>query len=355
MKKRTLHLLGLGMIICLSLTACNSSTTTETEESQSTIAESTSESETVTSESEPEDATEFATDTAHEVSADIPEGLYRDFLTNKTKVQFTACADPDTAYDYLPIAGHSYTLQELTDLLIENYTSEEQELIATPSTEYALIDCGKDGTPELALQINATLPMDEWNHLFVLKEKDGALEAVYCTLGWSRSTNDINQCGYISHFGSGGAATSYYAKAFVDGDGDYHFLYSNIVDGWNGLEKQLTDTKGHKAEDFVYLGFAFEEGTADSPYYPVSSYGFLDSDSDIRERDELFTAYSYQPIKYDDSIYESGYCIKDYLESEGVKVYNIKDVEQMIADKEKTEGLTAEIKNAPMVEWTTLE
>lgn len=89
--------------------------------------------------------------------------------------------------------------------------------------------------------------------------------------------------------------------------------------------------------------------------YPISSYGFLDSDSDIRERDELFTAYSYQDIKYDDSIYESGYCIKDYLESEGVKVYNIKDVEQMIADKEKTEGLTEEIKNAPMVEWTTLE
>lgn len=355
MKKHTLHLLAISALICLTLTACGQSTNTiETEESESTTVIETEQF--ATSEPETVESETNETKESVEVACDIPEGLYRDFLNNETEAIFNATVDKAVYFDNTILNGNAYTLEELVKLYID-YFQMDGELDIEPTIEYTLLDCGNDGTPELAIQLHANIKnIEDFSDLIVLKEKNDTLEAVYAKLGWGRNIFSINKYGYIARYGSGGAATTYYDKELIDADGEYHFLYSNVVNGWSGIEDYLTDdTKGHPKEDFVYLGFTFDENAECYPYYPVSSYAFLDRSTEVWGDIAAFTHYCYSPVDYIDSIYEPGYCIRDFLDSEGVQVYNIKDVEQMIADKEKSEGLTEEIKNASEVEWKPLD
>ena len=346
--KNTITLLTAIMTAAL-LTGCNSQDhpipeTTETvveSMDQSEVETETSEAETTAPESEcTVENTEFK-----EVAEDIPAGLYHEFLNNRAEVTFDLLDvyGTDSFFDSKTLQGNSYTLEKLTQILIANYQdSGNMEL----HIQYASIDCGKDGIPELALRID-TPTVDDWSQFFVLKEYDGQLKAVYTCNTWARSYLEVNVYGYISHYGSGGAATSYYQKDFVDADGKYHFLYKNVVDGWSGLEEHLDDSITQPTNNFVYLGFSFTNEEITTHYYPVNTYAFYKEPYDQVSP----SYYCYQALQYDDSIYQPGFCIKDFLDSEGVKVYSLSDVDQMIAETENKEGLTKEVRDGEQVKW----
>ena len=81
-------------------------------------------------------------------------------------------------------------------------------------------------------------------------------------------------------------------------------------------------------------------------------------DNDEDEFENGFKGYFYTQLLHDDSLYEESGEIYEYLRQNNRlpedKLVTINDLEQMIAQKEKKEGLTEEIKNGKTLIWEEL-
>ena len=289
--------------------------------------------------------------------------LYEKFLNNEITVLVKNDANMGEYWKPSNLMNMDVTLEGLVKGIISYYTDDDPTIqMEVEGIDYAYIDCGNDGNKELALRISTPMGTEYFQEYVVIKAVDGILETIYSNVSWTRSSFYLGEYGYIYGDGSGGAAYHIFDKSFLDADGTWHFLYKDSsTDGItpdssvyiNG-ESYTIPAKTKLDGDYVLLQFDFNntemDETDDLVTYAKTKAG--DQSDDIWENG--FKGYFYADLEADASIYEDSNPLKKLFDKEGLKVYTLDEIDQMIADKEASEGLTEEVKNGAVADWQPL-
>ncbi len=292
------------------------------------------------------------TTTGQAVAVPEEKSLYEQFLNNEVSMHINIETDHGEYLSFSQTGKSDFTIEELTNFLIEEHLAmQEGTRISVDKIEYAYIDCGNDGNKELALHICTPTSAEDWNEYIIIKEIDGKLESIYSNIAWSRSRLDINEYGLIAGDGSNSAFCQVFSKEYIDADGKWHYLYENSAEGRADVCGVL-DQAGINPYDCVYFSFDLNN-TPDNESDDYDTYSFVTESKSFEEAD-LFSANYYWPVIYDDTIYEDDYPLKSYFDSRGDTIYNIKEIEKMIIDKETKEGVTETIRTGKRADWKNL-
>lgn len=336
--KKKLVLGFMTVVLAFSLVACGNKPVSETAgENQTDRTEENTQS-TVEGDSDNAEPANDATNDApaEETPEAMSESLYEAFLDNDAKVyigkQFIY-----GYYDYdndksiaLLDSQKGYSLFEFIERVNEciNFDYGNMEL---DDVQYAYIDCGKDGEPELALQVG--LDGDTWGyitHYYVIKKTEGKLqlcsklETVYRSEEYFK-----NKYGVIYSGGSIGAAIWSQGYDYINADGERVFLYS--ADNLYGLGKYYG---GLGSVNDVVMKYADEIDDE----WSLTEYHFDDSEN------YLYTVYP-----------EGEPLIEKIFHEAGATLYSQKQMDEMILQDMSTKGLSKEIfESDEEIEWQTV-
>lgn len=126
--------------------------------------------------------------------------------------------------------GMEYNLEAILQIFRShwgwrNEDSEDRSI----TIEYAELDIGDDGVPELAISLSGDMEF-EWT---LLLRRDGDHTSLcYAFATWSRSETFLNAYGFMWGGGSNGAEDHDYDEKIIEGDGQVLMLeHSNILGG----------------------------------------------------------------------------------------------------------------------------
>lgn len=139
-----------------------------------------------------------------------------------------------SAAEYLepPAWMESFSLKELLEEILSGIR-EDRGIDGVERVEYALIDCGSDGQPELAVRIYGVSIYDRHDSsslVLIFDCEDGRAELIYAVDMWARSDTTVYPDGYISSGGSGGAATHYIEAGIIGADSVYRTAYDMHIE-----------------------------------------------------------------------------------------------------------------------------
>ncbi len=308
--------------------------------------------------------TEAATETtSYDTDSD---SLYESFLSNETKVHMSMDNDlGNYYYNFENVKGKDFTLEELVNILIEEHSKDGENIkVRLGKISYSYIDCGNDGRNELALDIYTPTETEYWEHYLIIKENEGILYTVFSDISWSRSSLYINEYGYVFGNTSSGAAYHDYEKSYVDASGRWHYIYSdfssaNLVAGgyggdlWFNGDVHLLPEDLELDGDYAFLQFDFAN-TIEDDSDDVYSYGKI-ADTNGNDFDNGIRGYFYADFVDDDSIYDEEHPLKQFFDKEGLHIYSLQEIDEMITRRELEVGATEEIKNGNIVEWKKLD
>lgn len=124
--------------------------------------------------------------------------------------------------------GKEYTLKDLLKTY-SHFFEEDYLPFHLVEFNYAYIDCGRDGEPELALSMSFSDEVMGYPSLFqylILKNFDGELRLITGENGYYRTEADCTQYGVLSTYGSSSATSAGGSTHFVNGNGEDIFLYT---------------------------------------------------------------------------------------------------------------------------------
>ena len=148
------------------------------------------------------------------------KSAYMDFLADKE------LAAADFSEDGYFREGNRYSFSEMIDLYIKNEAQYIDDYeIGLMDAQYAYIDCGNDGSPEMAVQLTYQL-YGEFNRVYFFKYKNGEVHLIGSDEWGYRSIMELNSLGYVINGGSGGAATWVNDHYYFNADGEKVFLYN---------------------------------------------------------------------------------------------------------------------------------
>ena len=149
------------------------------------------------------------------------------FINGEGKAKFDhVIADEDTYYtlDEMVIARGDVLLNDYFGALESEMTSSYKVAV-----NYAYIDCGNDGIPEMALQVtgNTAEQDNEIQDYYIVKKLNGELCVVDQYESFYRSFGELNKYGVFCLSGSGGASLSYVSYERINAEGEHEFIYSD--------------------------------------------------------------------------------------------------------------------------------
>ncbi len=266
---------------------------------------------------------------------------YKNFLEGEGQLYFNQYMP--NGYEAIKFeTTKGYTMFELLTILEEKYTDVDIDM----EIDYAYLDCGNDGVEELAIRFNgiSNEGPEISTQVYVMKEIEGKLECCYYYETWSRSHTDINCYGYVTSFGSNGASNHGYDAGYIDADGKWNFIHYTeeewnidglFCDGTLGKVPDIAAGKQYEG-NIVVTTTRFEEILTDEDFYNMEKY-------------YAFYVDGVESDVYSDSVY------KDIFDEAGVKLYQPKEIDAMIQEKEASLGITDEIKQGADVSWETLQ
>ena len=231
-------------------------------------------------------------------------------------------------------ASKDYTLDQLVDAV---NASLEDDFVGMGKkvcdVSYALIDCGNDGVPELALWVssNDESGYDEVTDYYIIKENAGlVIEDGYES--YYRSFGTLNKYGVFCLSGSGGAAsggTTYYR---VNAEGEHELIYG--VDYELCLEEPLIP--GHRMPSNVILPEGYPEYSEGYGSVELNGYYFIGSSSFDPNDKETYNRYL-KSIVYvfrdgDDSVFPKNEYSRIYSEA-GITITDQDGIDAMIQDR----------------------
>ena len=125
--------------------------------------------------------------------------------------------------------GTEYSLEEFRNAINEGYEVVFQPgFMSVTEIDYAIIDCGNDGIPEMALQVtgNTAEQDNEIQDYYIVKKLNGELCVVDQYESFYRSFGELNKYGVFCLSGSGGASLSYVSYERINAEGEHEFIYS---------------------------------------------------------------------------------------------------------------------------------
>ena len=287
---------------------------------------------------------------------------YMNFLANKEPVYFTWYFDSDNCdinnwvySDYVDYfnADSAYVF---SDFMKEICTAvnEAYEINEYPrGISYSIIDAGADGEPELLIKVDDIAESSiDMTDLWGIRLIDDKLQVIFYEQYGYRTGFEINEKGYISSYGSSGAASYSQDYYFVDSEGNYKFdCGCESVYGIWAL--YIPDSEA----DFEAL--AEEQGISDS--IEIDQYCFRqcgeDEDYASYQKDCKWIYYEVSENgerRENDDIYEDGNGYKNFWDETGLPLNTDEEINDAIEEKHKQLGITDEILNAEPAEWTEL-
>ena len=358
--KNKILALGLAFICCMSAACGAEGASTPATVSSEKISETSTES-TVSLSSEI--STEVSTSNSEEdpdapgtdeyEALEIADYYYR-FLEGDNKVNVIGLNSDK--WGYLK-DGEALTFEEL-------YTEYGKGLeedgfpSAVIEANYAIIDCGLDGMPELAIKIKYINEASEYaaplEAYFILKYSYGEFFVVTVKETYERSESTLNVAGFGSTGGSSGASSYGCEQWYIAPNGEEIFLYlytseSAFADAILPAYRVPTDNLPENYPE--YTDFTYEN------YYVIDSYNFTEySSSDYS--DEYYNEYNrgYIYVVTDESGNDVDWNenFAELYESLGIKKYTTIEIGDVLSEHMEELGVTDEIIKADPITWTRL-
>lgn len=292
-----------------------------------------------------EDKSEDVVEEQPEVSADMMKEAYMEFLKGNSKMKVNL---KDS--DWIEV-GKEFSFDEMNKEF-----SEYLEDMLAPATisdgKYAFIDCGMDGTPELALNMAFSLDMDTANQCLVFKYIDGQVCLISSQYGYYRSYVDINEYGYITYGGSGGASVHYGDYRYINKDGEEIFLYT---------EQEDMAFSGPYISEYYFPGHEYPKGYPEDIYsygdiyISCSTYNFNEyvyyeeSDDEDYYKNNIYTFYDEEG-----NYVEPDADIAKIYKENNINYYDTDEVEKMLSEHLESLGVTKEIRDGKEPQWVSL-
>lgn len=247
--------------------------------------------------------------------------------------------------------GQEYTLLEILER-ITAYYFEYSENKKINYIDYGYIDCGKDEVSDLILRFNGMNidgQDDDSTLVYIIKYINGKLYLCYCFETWSRSESSINEYGYYTSSGSGGASNHITEYGLIDKDGNWQPIVS--IESESDINNSLQFNKLARLANAKGITNIIQ---VDTILFDYNDYSDIADEPDDNEYFYTFYVYdeNWNPIDdpnhYTDSIY------KDIFDEAKIPFIAPKKLSTMIAEKEEVVGATAEIKNGAQVTWKAL-
>ena len=213
--------------------------------------------------------------------------------------------------------GGEYSLEDLR----ENVNRAYDEMFE-PGTkkvieiDYAIIDCGKDGRPELAIcVVGDTDSRDsEIRDYYIVTENNGELTVAANFESFYRAWGDLNKYGVFHMSGSGGASLMVETWERVNANGEYEFIYS--------CESELA-----MGEPVIY-GYELPTGTELPQGYPYTAAEYADNNREKYSFAPMGTDMRDESPEYDEYLKKLVYVFHDangnviYPKDEYRKIYD---------------------------------
>ena len=212
-----------------------------------------------------------------ETSAILPEALfmYQGFFdgTEKAYVQVGALSD------YLEGEGleedSEYSLESILQIFRSHWgwrTETSEDRIVT--IEYAALDIGDDGIPELAVALSGDMEF-EWTLLLRREGNHTILSYSFAT--WSRSETSLNTYGFMWGGGSNGAGDHSYDEKIICNDGQVlalehsNYLWDSFSSEWFLLHEVIGQEPPSESLEVVYTTIGDETYASYDLYMELSS------------------------------------------------------------------------------------
>lgn len=345
MKRKTIVVLCM-MVMTLAISACGKKNKVEPPVEEVSTEKDITDTKTATEETS-------APAMAEEVNeADVAMQKYEAFLAGDEKVcinkyEFKARVEDDDPFDYFS-DKNGYLVADFFRQVIET-ESKGYDSFPFERAEYAFIDCGMDGIPELAMKAYFTSEWDTLEREYVIKMIDDKLELTYMDESYYRDyTSIINVAGVVTETGSSGAASSFYKIGILDKDGRFVLDYTENTNytALYMLGSRFDNAVENTEEDYSTLflrRYAFEENIDGS-------------DFDNYEKRALYCAQ----LKEDDESNgidrkENEHIAKTLFNYVGEKLYSLDEISSKIAERESNIGFSDDVKNAKEISFADLK
>ena len=302
---------------------------------------------------------ETADDHTLEDSPDNPDAtsdsmkMYEEFMAGDRTVHV------DGVYGF---PDGNLTLQELIDGHA-SLASADGMPDAISEGNYAYIDCGNDGEPELALSLSYFIgdgyfaPAIQY---LVIRPVSDELYLITNQEEYYRYGVNMNKYGYFKSWGSGGAALGYSGESFVSADGEYFKLFD--CDTYYGLSVPVIspDALPDSLSDILVPD---DFGYSDDYYY-MDSYAFGETISYEDYKEEDWDVY------YSDYATSRSYSFYDMMNEEpvmpddeyvalcrenGIRIYSGDEIDEMLQARYDAYGVTEEMRSDEEPDWIPFE
>ena len=360
MKKRSLIIPLILLYLCFMLTACDKDKKPDLTRKDSDGAGEETVVPKENAQDTPSDKAETKEDQAGSDTSDTEREIKRE-NTKARKAYTDFLADKELAVSDIEIngmlrKGNKYSFSEIIDAYIRNESANIDDEIKLREASYAYIDCGADGTAELAVNLEYTL-FGAYNYMYFFRFDDGEIH-LFDGRDWGyRSFLTVNEYGYVNDGGSGGANLYLNEYYYYDADCKKVYLYSEeALMGMDSPRIQKYYLKGgYERND--YPDDSYEVGgytvyTVNFKEYPSMLYEDMTEVSlyDIYYRDQIysFTDENDRPVKPDKDMIE-------FYKKEGVKWYSRDELDEILIKHQDELGADKKIREGREASWEIID
>lgn len=305
------------------------------------------------------------TDSTKDDNADVNDPDDRDRAIKKQNAKARRAYEDFFADDELAVSdvdvkglfrkGNRYSFSDMIDTYIKNESEylEPDEKVKLKDATYAYIDCGADGSVELAVDLNYTLYGD-YNYVLFFKYDDGEVHLIGTDDWGYRSFLTVNEYGYVNIGGSGGANLYLNEYYYFDENSERIYLYS---------EETLMGMDSPRVQKFYLKGGYDRDDYPDDSFeadgYTVTTVNFREYEYDEDTTgDALYEKYYKDQIycfedSNEKSVKPDSYMI-DLYEKEGVKWYSRSELDEIIRKHQDELGADERIREGKEAQWESI-
>ena len=291
--------------------------------------------------------------TSEELYKGFLAGTERVYCDNREYVFYDSVADAEVKFFS---DKNGYTLKEFVREIQEILDLEPDISIRVSAVNWAMMDWGNDGEPELALEVitDGDLWEEGDDYQFAIKNIDGKLQICYRTVSAYRSYNYYeNRYGLVSdyyYWGMGYGST----VGWLDANGDYHFLYGVSSDAAD----YVYDEEGKLSDAFAKI----EEREGDEDLFDsfqVLQYRIKEYEEGEDESEVYRYTYEYYGGEYydDEPDEQLKSLFLEAFDTAGFKLYTWEEINDILKQRQKECGLTPEmaLEGDEEFVWTSME
>lgn len=221
----------------------------------------------------------------------------------------------------------AFSMKEILEKINADYYEHYDENNRIAGIEYTYLDCGKDGSKELAVRFDAR-SSDMFQLTFIIIYENGTLYLRHAFESWSRNSVLLNQYGYIWESGSNGATSGAGNESFVDSSGRAKIILDKRMD-WSDIDEPEICQQVYGTEEYFFCNVRFQ--IQDKEYECLLNIDGEDPD------DEDFALFK--------KLYEEKYG----------KIYAKAEIEKILEKLRKKIGITEEMMEKTEPDWESLQ